>query len=535
MFVKDTFKVNDLVEVIPVGIPVTLEYSTAGRISKVYLGYENISREDISEVVMDTIIKNEKVPLSLDIKDITEIPGVLYTDKVVDCCGKLPRANQNELIDLFLENPGIFTFYAGYAQNNSTFFGNPQSMKIWLTSHGFNTLPAFLVTNTVDKSQMPKLINSSGFSFTYPLVMGYFIFRDSMKLSVFTGLSQITVEAVEKVMNQNGVMFANLEYGGTAIQVAYSEVVDHNIQPGCTVIFDNDGEIIYTTYIDEMRLSKVEDTLICDWCHKPYKASSSPICRCNDEHCLSRRFSQFSHFINVLGLAPLSYEDYKAHCLNGDIQALADVLDIDTYKNENVAVTFAQLFEAVLPNDSGVKAYIAHDFATRCQNRIEAIRYYIDNPNKIYDELDFKDYPHLSFSRWLQDPVNHSDVLSVLESPHINVWRFEPIMTKILKFAGMKIYLAGKFDLTDKKNIELTLNNYGGTVVKSFDEKVSLVITGKDMSKKEIEAVELATKLNVPVYKETVFFNNNGDLMDYINTTFNNFFEVANWQTKIDS
>ena len=534
MFVKDLFKPNDIVEPIPAGIPIVLEYSNAGRISKIYMGYEKIYREDISELVMRTFIDSEIVPLSVDIKDITEISGVLYTDTVVECCGKMPRANQNVLLDMFLNNPAKFTFYAGYAQNNSSFFGNAQSTKTWLTTHGFNTLSTVLMPAKFNKESFAKMVQTSGFGFTFPLIMGYFIFRDGGKFSAYSGLTQITVESVERVMNTYGVMFANLEYGGTSIQIPYSEVVEHNIQTGCTVIFDNDGKIIYTAYLDGQRLSRVENTLLCEWCHKPYKVSADVLCRCDDSHCLSRRFTHFSHFVSTLGLTPLTYEDYKENCLKEKIQTLADVLDIDAYADERLAVTFAKLFEAILPTDSGIKSNIVHDFVTKCQNKKDAILYYIKNPNKIYEDLDFKDYPHLSFQKWLQDPINNADVMSVLESPHINVWRFEPISTRVMKFEGMTIYLTGKFNLTNNKNVELTLNNYGGKVTDEFDEKVSLVLIGNDDKGMDIDAVEKATKLSIPIYRETVFFAHNGDLMDYINTTFNNYYEVENWHERQD-
>jgi NAD-dependent DNA ligase len=364
--------------------------------------------------------------------------------------------------------------------------------------------------------------------------MGYFIFRDGSKFSAYSGLTQITVESVDRVMNQYGVMFANLEYGGTSIQIPYSDVVEHNIQSGCTVIFDNEGRIIYTAYLDGERLSKVENTLICDWCHKPYKVSSDVLCRCDDSHCLSRRFSQFSHFIQALKLTPLTYSSYKNACIDGDVQTLADILDIEPYTDTRLIVTFADLFTAILPTDSGIKSHIVHDFTSKCQNRKDSILYYVKNPNRIFEDLDFKDYPHLAFQRWLQDPINNADVMSVLESPHINVWRFDPINTKVMKFEGMSIYLTGKFDITDNDNIVLTLNNYGGIVTDKFDEKVSLVLIGNDDKGMDIDAVEKAGKLSIPVYRETVFFAHNGDLMDYINTTFNNYCEVENWHVRAD-
>lgn len=531
MFVKDLFKPNDIIEPIPIGIPIVLEYSNAGRISKIYMGYEKVYREEITDLVMKIFMDTELVPLSLDLKDITEIPGVLYTDTVVECCGKMPRANQNVLLDMFLNNPAKFTFYAGYAQNNSSFFGNAQSTKTWLTSHKFNTLSTVLVPAQFDKLSFTKMIQSSGFNFTFPLIMGYFIFRDGGKFSAYTGLTQITVESVEQVMNQYGVIFANLEYGGTSIQIPYSDVVEHNIQTGCTVIFDNDGKIIYTAYLDGVRSSKVEDNLFCDWCHKPFKVSSDKLCRCDDSNCLSRRFVQFSHFIQQLGLTPLSYDSYKEGCLAGNIQTLADILEIEPYKDEKIAVTFQKFFEAILSPDTGIKPHIVHDFVSKCQNKKDAIIYYLKNPNKIYEDLDFKDYPHLAFQRWLQNPINCADVFSVLESSHINIWRFEPINTMVMKLEGMSIYLTGKFITTNRENIEITLNKYGGTIVDELDEKVSLVLIGSGDGGFDIEAVELANKLDIPVYKETVFFNQNSDMLEYINTTFNNYYEVANWQT----
>ena len=535
MYVKDLFKPNDIVQPIPVGIPIVLEYSNAGRISKVYMGYEKIYREDISEVVMDIILNNEIVPLSIDIKDITEIPGVLYTDKVVECCGKMPRANQNELLDEFLKKPQSFTFYAGYVQNSSTFFGTPQSTRTWLVAHGFNTLVSVLIPAKIDKQSFAKSVQSSGFGFTYPLIMGYFIFRDGNKFSAYSGLTQITVESVETVMNQYGVIFANLEYGGTSIQIPYSDVVEHNIQSGCTVIFDNDGKIIYTTYLDGMRLSQVVDSLMCDWCHKPFKVNSGTLCRCDDANCLSRRFPQYSHFVSALGFTPLTYELYKENCLNDNIQALADVLDLEPYADERIAITFADFFNAILPTDSGIKANIVHDFVTKCQNKLDRILYYVKNPNKIYEDLDFKDYPHTAFQKWLMNPINNADVLSALVSTHINIWRFEPINTKVLKFEGANIFLTGEFNTTSRKNVEITLNNYGGIISDELDEKVSLVIIGNDERNIDIEAVEMATKLNIPIYRETVFFAHNEDLMDYINATFNNYYEVANWHGEVDS
>lgn len=533
MFVKNLFKPNDMVTPIPVGIPMVLGYNNLGRISKVYLGYERVYREDVTELLMPTILNTEKVPLNIDTGDITEIYGVLYTDSVVECCGKMPRANQNELINMFLSTPDKFTFYAGYAVNNSTYFGNVQMTKTWFKTHGFNTLPSILLPAQFDKSSFAQMVQASGFNFIYPLVMGYFIFRDGSNFAAYSNLTQITVENVSRFMNTYGVMFAKLEYGGTYIQIPYSEVVKHNIQSGCTVIFDSDNEIIYTVYLDGMRLSRVEDTLNCDWCHKPFKVSPDSLCRCDDSHCLSRRYVQFGHFIRTLGLSPLTYEDYKKNCLNGNVQALADILDIDTYAEEKIATTFTQLFEAIIPSDSGIRLDVVREFVQKCQNSKDSILYYIKNPNKIYEDFDFKDYPHIAFQKWLMDPVNNSDVLSVLGSPHINVWRFDPISTKVLKFEGARIYLLGKFDITDNENIRLTLTNYGGEVVDNFDEKVSLVIIGASGTY-DSDIVAKANKLRIPVYKETVFFAHNGDLLEYINSTFNNYFEVIGWQDRID-
>ena len=87
----------------------------------------------------------------------------------------------------------------------------------------------------------------------------------------------------------------------------------------------------------------------------------------------------------------MSYDSYKEGCLAGNIQTLADILEIEPYKDEKIAVTFQKFFEAILSPDTGIKPHIVHDFVSKCQNKKDAIIYYLKNPNKIYEDLDFKD------------------------------------------------------------------------------------------------------------------------------------------------
>ena len=114
MYVENYFKGGDYVTLIPVGLPITLQYNISGNLEKVFIGYDS-NRKDVSDTFMMSLLSRDYVPGKISItKGTTWVYGILYTNDIpTTISGDLPECLMAAYETKYLHNPEQFRFFAG--------------------------------------------------------------------------------------------------------------------------------------------------------------------------------------------------------------------------------------------------------------------------------------------------------------------------------------------------------------------------------------------------------------------------------------
>lgn len=509
MYVRNLLSAGDLLTVVPIGIPITLQYDQTGSIQSVFRGFDDCN-DNISNEILPTIVKSQLVPKVVPIKNgLTWVRGVLYTDKRFGSQGILPDSIYPQLIDYLIHNPDKFVFYAGNVTSLASRFSSPLSIRAWLNMSKFNILPSYLVPANIDRTTFISMVNKPSYPFKFPLIMYYMIQRSGKWTYKSTGLHQSVIKSISTLVDSTGCIKAKLRLVDfeEPLVVNYSEVLKYNLNTNSLIVFDCYNSIIYAEPMDSKVREPRPSKLVCSSCGKVIQCSDSGLTMCSDEHCTSRMYPIVNHFLSSLNLPEMTHNRYVEVTKKiGKVFSLPDLFTLPEYEDVNIHITLSKLMRALVPVE-----YIHDDsfftaFSNRCKNSISALEYYIHNLDKAAVDLGLSGVDYVAFCNWMKDSRNAFDLDTFLHDSHLKIdavlKRFDgpPI------FRGKHIYLTGTFTHGSYEDVAAILQSYSAMITPDFDLDTNCVIIGDDNNGTNGMVVNQAKNVGIPVFGESDFF-----------------------------
>lgn len=510
MFARNLLQAGDYVTCVPVGVPLIIQYAESGNIEKVFEFHEESEKIDISDILLQVLMKNHIVPVHIPVKGgTTFIYGALHTNKLYSNRGALPECVVDDMIADCIADPFHFKFYAGYVRSLATTFRGSVAIRQWLAVSGFACLPGYLVPMGIDEIKFEGMV-ANKFPFRYPLISSYILYQKTGEVTFpKTRLSQFVVKRVDRTTDQNGYIFGQLRDKETSniVQVPYSTVVTLDINPNSLVIVDSDGDMLAALPTDNVIRERRSKKIQCSTCGKYIQVPSEGQVRCSDSHCNSVLFPRVNYMLSKLNLPTMSYERYLEVTKQvGSVFSLVDVFDLPEYNENQIPCTLGDVIRAVVPrsiiiNDNSISA-----ICNACNDSTDVFCYYISHVDRMMSDLSLDITIWGKFFQWLEDPENVEDLKAVLGSNCIRVSSSDKKFEGAPIFRGKTIMITGSFAHGSLAEITSILASYSAAVTQTFSTAVNCVLVGDLNENTNAFAVKSARKSAIPVMQESEFF-----------------------------
>lgn len=525
-FAKTFCKPSAQVAVVPAGLPIELQYNQYGMIQSMRIGLgdqldpnHSLASPELDSVTYKQLFERIKqfVPHSISLTGgTTWIYGIMYTDKIPCVEGPLPVALYNAYVEDILAG-GTYHFYAGYIHSLAASIQGPLMIKNFLGMNNFTCLPQIVVPVSMTDETISMMMNTHSFPFKYPFVGGFLIFEELNCRYASSNLLQLNVvNTPEPFVDIDGYLKGEIvtESGRTYI-FNYPALIHHNVEKGCTLLVERDSnggalEILATRLgpqVDRVP-ETVNHDIKCPVCGKVYRAGSNdaPV-QCDDPHCLSHEYHTAAKMMRILRQPSMSYESYKNLVDAKKVICITDLLELPICKENEIKASLAEAIYAAIPTSVVPDISLIERFANKCNNRVESVVYYLENPLRIETDLDITDPIVRRLARWLQDPYNVSTLTTIFSRVVISqkMQKFDgaPI------FRGCKIAITGRFKRGDYTEIESILMSYAATVVPSIElgeDLPDLVLVGSTNEEISGQMIQKARLHNIPINYEDEFF-----------------------------
>ena len=510
MYVRNCLSAGDYLIVVPVGIPITLQYDESGNIEKVFGGYQGQveNRIDLSELLLHIFIKTNKCPLKVKVSGGTcWVEGVLYTSKTYSTAGSLPGSWIAQMTDDFCKSPKDFNFFAGRVHSTAQILTGAAANTQWMRMAGYNVLPGYLIGGVPLNAKGFEHMVKPQWNFRYPYAMNYFIYRGSDFINRPIACKQVLCYDVQTKMNTLGELEAVISFGTDSITVSYSEVYKYQIQKGSLLLLDEDNKIVYCDNVANQCKTMIPPTTQCPVCGKLIRADSNP-CICDDPQCLSGRYLQFSHFCNVLNLGELTPDEYWNLIYSDDrtVQEVSNLADMIEVRGAHINTDIKTILQAMITVQEVPDRSVIDKFIQKCNSSIETILYYANNPSRAAAEFGMNDINSRKLFRWFSDSANVLELQGVVYHNNVTVETSKKKFDGSPIFRGKTITLTGKFTHGDISDIIGILQSYSANVITYFDEKTDCILIGDIPEDVNGSMVKKAAKQGIPVYTETYFF-----------------------------
>lgn len=517
MFVRNCLTAGDFVTLVPIGLPLSLQYNESGTLESATIEYLDppILRESedlqphevvtLSQDFVSQLISSDTVPAHIPIQGgTTWVKGVLYTSKLYTQGAEDIYCMSDFWITEYMKSPETFNFFAGNVDSLAAAFSGATSIRQWLVAASFNLLPGFLVSSGVTREKFLKQIASSDYKFIYPLVSSYMIYRRSAMIWTSTGLKFLKVDTKSVYADSNGYIKSTLSDSQTEISITvdYSDIVTFNIHKGDTLVLDCYHRIIYNDVHNDTPIST---TVPCK-CGKIIHVPESGVVQCEDSHCVSRMYPAIVHLLSTLGLPVISYDRYQDLVWGGSWISMSDIFAIDEYKEVNIDVTLSRLLQSIIPVQILSDTSVISAFTNRCNNNVNSILYYMHHPDKISIDLSMDRTQVQPLCSWMSDPCNISDFESLLSLDQIHIIDTDKKFEGAPIFRSKNIMLTGAFQHGSIDDVASILRSYSATVVTQFSENINCIIIGDLLEDVNGVAVRKAKQLHIPIFQESEFF-----------------------------
>lgn len=518
MYAKTFCKPGSFMTVIPAGLQTTLEYDRKGKLTKVYVGYDELERKDVTDKLLESV--RNCVPTSIHLTDGNSfVTGVFYTDTIIPVSGNLPDCTDTAMIEGIINNTIDVQFYAGNIVSFATKFGGANPVRNWLQMAGFNLLPGYLVPANLTPAAFENLVYNQMYPFRKEAITGY-IFYEGFDVTYHqNNISQHIVKKVQKFLNVNGQVKASIVCEDNTLEVNYSDIIKFNINAETLITIGIDGKIARADVTDNKKRDKRSANLTCEICHKPFTAPQAGVVECDDLHCPSHLYGQIAKMCKVLNLPELSESDFLKDIKDNTIRSILDVFSLPNYRELKLTITLGQALNACIPASVCADENIFTMFANTCNNSIDTMRYYIDHPQQLVNDLSIRNLFTMRLIEWLSDDYNAAELTAFIQLDNIT------IDSQSKKFDGAPIFrdktvaITGKFRHGSLDEVSAIIRSYSADVVTTLTDKVQAVVVGSLHEDINGGIVSQARDRNIPVFEEDDFFLHYGideDLQMYL-------------------
>lgn len=519
-FTETFCKPSSSVTIVPIGLPVILQYNEHGLLQKVLVGYGNNLKKvqetyPIDANIYDKFFAGVKkiAPQSISTKGgTTWVYAVMYTDRVPCDEGKLPEALFDSYIKDIADN-GMYKLYAGHVYSLASSFRGPLIVRNFLSASKFELLPQVIVPTRMTDATIDAAMQSTKAQFHKDYIAGFFIFEQLECRYLSANMFQFTCTNNPEIhIKEDGTWKGTVvTKSGTELEYPYSLILHHQISKNTSFIVHSsnvvgDYEIIATRMNQdaELVLGAVQEVK-CPVCRKVCKLGfNDNEYKCDDPFCLSHQYPQVEKMITVFELPELTYEEYKHIVKNEEIVCLSDILELPRYSEHKVTTTLANALFAATQN---IPFSLLERFANKCNNDVDSVKYYLDNPLRIETDLDMVNPEVARFAKWLESPYNVSTITSILEL--VNIEKMTKKFDGDPIFRGNIIAITGKFKRGSLPEIESILRSYAAevtTTIERGDKLPHVIITGSTNENISGAIIQKARTHNIPIIEEDEFF-----------------------------
>lgn len=508
MFVRNLLQAGDNVTIIPQGIRITLQYGETGQLESVYTGYEDDKYAHPELLV--PLVSSGEVPSRISVnKGTTFVFGCLYTSNIYKVEGLLYESVETIYLNHYIEDKSSFHFFAGHMESYALSLNSPITIQRWLRTAKFNTLPSYIVPANLREDTFSSMLNLSKYTFDFPRILGYIIFRGNDHKFLYTNLKQIVVKHIQKIVSSEGFILAELEsYDLGKFLVSYADVVNRNIHENTILLLNDDGDIVYSYNEQGMKISEYGRTMTCEYCGKIIEVPAQSVkFTCSDPHCVSVLYPRVSRMLNKLKLPSVDIIRLKEFAKGfNNIVSLPDVLDMKEYQNEMVEVRLPDILDASVPSNVITRYSDWNVFCNACNNSIESVLYYLQNPGRIIKDLKLDPAIYRRFVTWLADNDNMLDVVGMFNHSRVSILTSGKKFEGAPIFRGKTIYLTGKFNHGSFEDVKAILSSYSAEVYENFNTAIDCVIIGGLHEGVSGKDVKRAKSMDIPVFEEEDFF-----------------------------
>ena len=498
---KTVCRPGSFVEVVPAGLLATLQYNQHGLLESIKFGYDEDSRvADKKE--FDHLAPFAPATINL-VGGTSWVLGVFYSPSALNELGILPECTYYSI----LESSDI-EFYAGNVKSLAANFAGSITTRNWLNVNKFNVLPGMVVPLQFTEDSLTTLIESGGSTFRYPYIAGYMIFEGTEFRFSPQFLVQDKVRSVYKKLTPYGYLMGDikLQVSGS-ITVNWSDVVKWNLQAETAIVFAQQDvvDIVYSYKTDQRMRTPISAEMYCPICKKAYTVpENGPVC-CDDPTCVSRMYPHIQHMLSVFNMPEMKESRFMSLSSNHQILCLTDVLLLEEYSQMKIEATIAKALFAVTPTEVCPDETFFIKFADACNNTVETVMYYVNNPARIMVDLNFVSLNAQKFAQWLQldgVPLLIQTILS-----HVKIIRRTKKFDGAPIFRNVRIAVTGLFKRGTYETIASILESYSGTVVPAIEDDLpNFLVVGGLNTNIDGAMIQKARKFQIPMYGEDEFF-----------------------------
>lgn len=507
MYVRNLLKSGDYVELVPVGLPITLQYGDTGDLEKIFYGFDE-PVEDISTQIIDAFRSNRPAPLRIPIQNgTTYIRGILYTSKQFTSQGFLPECIKSDIITDYVEHGDEYNFFGAHIESYAMQFSSSTQIRQWFQFNKFNLLPGLLITSDSSREKFYKMVQRLNIPFKFPLINYLHIYNTDGSRFVNTELRQIVSKKVSKKLTLSGCILGEIELQDSddTLTVNYSDIVNYRIAKNVVVIQDQSGKIIYSCDLKGNTPKKVPEDIECEVCGKIIPVPHHGLVTCDDPHCPSLLYDRIEHFTKILNLPRLKPEDFELHKGHG-LTCLSDLLIIPPWDSLTISAPLSDILRAVITYEEVSDTDMIHVLVNNCNNSWSSVLFYLQHPDRMKLDFQFEGISYRQLYNWCIDPYNLLQLTTIIESPQFNITSGDRKFDGPPIFRGKSIYLTGKFEHGDYGEIESIIKSYSGEVSPQFTEDVNCVVVGNIPEGVNGGVIRTCQNLGIPVMTESDFF-----------------------------
>lgn len=510
MFARN-LQAGEFVTVVPLGLPITIQYGEKGSVERVYTGHEASKCEDVTDEILTTMLINKQIPNHVATNNsVCYVHAVMYSSELQFGRGRLPDCVIGKYVDAYKKDPKRFTVYAGDMQSqNNPVNSTPVAIRQWLTMNQFNLLPGYVVPSELDEPKFESMVKKN-FPFRYPLIPSFILFgKDSSVSYPSTGLTMFQADSVKQIVDQCGSILGVIKEknSDTEYTVPYPQVVHNDIQKNTYLVSNSEGAFIYVE--NGKNTVKLPRKITCSGCGKQLFVPAANVMsfKCDDPQCNSVLFPRVTQMLNVLNLPSMSFDRYKEVTEKiGPIFGLIDVFDLDEYKDIETEVTIQDVVRAIIPKEILPGRQQVQELCEGCNNSEEVLTYYFQHPEAIISDLQCDEHAFSKLVKWLNNLENCSDCVEILKVPNIKIIQKKQYVDGSPIFRDKKIYITGTFTHGRLDDIAGILEGYSAEVIRKFDQSADCIVVGDIPENVNGHAISQAKLLQIPVMQETSFF-----------------------------